>query len=1071
MGKNNDSQEFPASYQQEGIWFHALKFGSAYWNYTEIKCFKGELDTDRLKKALETILCEHSSLRTTFKLVGDSLFQVIHSPPKEVESYFEKYIHSDDDVAGLNGLIEKEFSEEENYQFDYGKEFLMRFKVVKSKDLFYFILTMNHIITDFGSMQLFWDELQKLYNCEDQNTSTEADNVQAQYAGYSLYQREYSQTEPYITQKNNWLNLLPSNKPNLNLSFFIDKHKKSIKSKVKQLPGDLASEIRDFAFKKRVAYSSIFQCAYFLLLYKYSHQQELIIGNMLDGRSFNGKTYKNVLGVFANRALNIQKIDTEDLLNEFLQQVNSINILGIKKSDVIYEDLLRAYNHKNKSGMEPLFQAVFNMIKAGNKMVQLENLQQQECALGNSRTGDVDSDIGITIINDADRVSARLDLNCDDTFLPMVDYMLDNYFMILNEMIANGDQKISALEVISKNEIQFIESNNDESAGHRDHQSIVDVIEDQVKRTPDNIAVIYEKLSMTFRELNEKANQLANYILSQYIQPGQSVAICMDPSCEMLISILAVLKAGGVYVPIDTGYPEDRIDYILKDIEAQCILVDQSGASSMSGEHKDKVVTLSENWDLINKRSTEKPNVVIEPENLMYIMYTSGSTGTPKGVMLEHRSILARILWAQETFLMSENDSVLQKTTFCFDVSVWELIWPLTCGAKIVFAGKENQRDTYRMMRLINHHSITFLHFIPSLLEIFLSELEEGDLKNVKHVFSHGEALKPHQALMVKEKLPGVMLHNMYGPTEAAIEATWWTVPATYQETSSVLIGKPLASTEILLVDPNRKIVPVGVIGEIGIGGVGLSRGYLNRAEQTKERFVSSPLDLSRRLYLTGDMGRLLPDGNVEYLGREDNQVKVRGHRIELGEIEAVIRKTGLVEHCIVTTRLNNQSQVQLIAYVVPRLSYDRNKMIGMVQKYLPEYMIPGLWMTMDALPVTTTGKLDKKALPEIDVKDSNDVEYIAPQSEMELSMVKIWEDLLGLKKIGAQDNFFNLGGDSLLAIRMAHDLHKKFGLLIPIEVVFQSPSVSKLSEYIELVISNNDTLSDEVEFDIYDLG
>lgn len=1071
MENNDYPQEIPASYQQEGIWFHALRFGSSYWNYTEIKCFKGELDTDRLKKVLELIVFKHSCLRTTFKLEGDSLFQIIHSPHKKKEIYYENCILSDYDVIDLDAVVTNEFNKEENYQFDYEKEFLVRFKVVKSKDLVYFILTINHIITDFTSMQLVWEELQKLYNCEDQSTLTEANNVQVQYASYCLYQRKSSQMEPYATQKSKWLSLLPSNKPNLNLSFFIDKQKKTLKCKVKPLPGDLMMKIKDFALKKRVAYSSIFQCAFFLLLYKYSHQKELIIGNMLDGRKFNGRTYENVLGVFANRALNIQKIDPGDLLNDFLHKVNSYNILGIKKSDVIYEDLLRAYNHKNKNGMEPLFQAVFNMVKAGNKLVRLENLQQQECVLGHSRTGDVNSDIGITIINDADKVEVRLDLNCDNTFFPIVDYMLDNYFIILSEMITNGDKKISDMGVLSKKEIEFIKSNNNEKEGNKDDQTLVDVIEDQVKRTPDNIAVTYEKQSMTFCELNAKANQLANYILSEYMQPGQSVAICMDPGCEMLVSILAVLKAGGAYVPIDTGYPKDRINFILQDIQAKCVLVDKIGASSMSGKHKVKVVTLSENWNLIDKKSSEKPDVEIEPENLMYIMYTSGSTGTPKGVMLEHKSILARILWAQETFLMSENDVVLQKTTFCFDVSVWELIWPLTCGAKIVFAGKENQRDTFMMMKLINHHSVTFLHFIPSLLEVFLSEIEEGGLKNIRHVFSHGEALKPHQAFMVKEKLPGVMLHNMYGPTEAAIEATWWTVPETYEETTSVLIGKPLASTEILVFDPNRKIVPVGVIGEIGIGGIGLSRGYLNRPEQTEQRFVLSPLDNSRRIYLTGDMGRLLPDGNVEYLGRADDQVKVRGHRIELGEIETVIRKTGLVEYCVVTTRENNQGQVQLVAYVVPRLDYDRSKVIGMVQKYLPEYMIPSMWMVMDTLPVTSTGKLDKKGLPEVDMKCLNDAEYIAPQSRVEISMARIWKDLLGLEKISTQDNFFNLGGDSLLAIRMVHALHKEFGLLVPIEVVFQSSSVSKLSEYIETVLSNNDMLNNEVEFDIYDVG
>ncbi|HTI08721.1 MAG TPA: amino acid adenylation domain-containing protein, partial [Puia sp.] len=610
--------------------------------------------------------------------------------------------------------------------------------------------------------------------------------------------------------------------------------------------------------------------------------------------------------------------------------------------------------------------------------------------------------------------------------------------------------RIDGIPSQEKNRLLF-DFNNTHVSYPKD-KTLVDLLEAQALKTPDAIAVVFEREILTYKTLHEKSNQLGRYLQRHGVQEGALVPFCIERGTEMIVGILGILKAGGAYVPIDPTYPPDRIGYMVQHAGAGIVLSNTTCMGPLISSVTGKLILLDEEEGNITLESTARVNALLSPHHLAYVIYTSGSTGRPKGVMIEHRGVVNRLVWAQQYYQLQEKDHVLQKTSFSFDVSVWELLWPLMVGSRLVFSKPEGHRDHEYLKEIIKKEGITILHFVPSMLEVFLGEITPGECNSLFKVLCSGEELKPGCVRLFKEKLPSVQLHNLYGPTEASIDVTYWPVPEGAITGDIIPIGQPIANTEVYILDSERKLLPIGVSGELFIGGDGLARGYLNAPELTAEKFIRHPFSTAAgaRLYRTGDLASWLPDGNIIYLGRTDDQIKIRGYRIELGEIEKVLESCPGVQTALVIVKDISPGNKCLIGYVMPDGVFDKEMIGHYLRTKLPEYMVPQLLVELDEVPLTVNGKADRKSLPGIDISQLLTGAYTAPRNRTEQILAGIWQEVLHVEKIGIHDNFFQLGGHSLLATRVISAIRKRLEVELTMRSLFIYPTIELLSIHLQ---------------------
>jgi amino acid adenylation domain-containing protein len=584
-------------------------------------------------------------------------------------------------------------------------------------------------------------------------------------------------------------------------------------------------------------------------------------------------------------------------------------------------------------------------------------------------------------------------------------------------------------------------------------QSVHQMFETQVKQSTDSIAVIFEDNYFTYSELNQKANQLAHYLRSLGVKPGVMVGICLERSLEMIVAILGVLKANGAYVPIDPNYPSERLSFILEDTQTP-ILLTLSNILPKLPALNTRLICIDSQWDTISQQNQENLVCNASIEDLMYIIYTSGSTGKPKGVMVPHRGIINQLQWRQTTFGLTEKDKVLQNISFSFDPSVWQIFWPLCFGGQLVLPRLGGHQDSAYLVKLMTEKQITITAFVPSMLRVILEEKGIEACSYLRHISCGGEALPPEliDKFFARLGLDGV-LHNVYGPTEASIDATFWRCESGI-DTNVAPIGKPIQNASIYILDENLQPTPSGEAGELYIGGVGLANGYLNRPELTLEKFIPNRFgnNLKDRLYKTGDLVRYLPDGNIEFLGRIDHQVKVRGFRIELGEIETALLQLPAIREVVVMARQDEGHEKRLVAYIVIKQGQTttKNEIRNYLKQKLAEYMVPSLFVILEALPLNANGKVDRNALPVPDNAREEAQEFVAPKSVTEIQLVEIWQQLLGIGTIGIQDNFFELGGTSLLAVQLLTKIENKFAKRLPLATFLKVATVEELANLIQ---------------------
>ncbi|QEC77033.1 non-ribosomal peptide synthetase [Mucilaginibacter ginsenosidivorax] len=579
--------------------------------------------------------------------------------------------------------------------------------------------------------------------------------------------------------------------------------------------------------------------------------------------------------------------------------------------------------------------------------------------------------------------------------------------------------------------------------------SIIEALNDCFELYSNNVALVFNGEYVTFAVLNRRANKLAHLLIDRGVKPNDLIPVCLNQGIELIVAILGVLKSGGAYVPIDPDYPAAQINYIFKDCQPRLILTTTECQHLLQGTANASQI-LVDQLDGIDY-SENNPNINIAGESRAYVMYTSGTTGNPNGVIIEHRSLVNNLMWAHRYFKLHESDVVLQKTTFCFDVSVWEILWPLLSGARLIIINKDDYRDSEKLKATIKLFRVTTIHFIPAMLEFFLLDCKTDEYREINTIICSGEALSTYQVVLLKNKLPNVNLYNLYGPTETTIHSTFWQVPDGFGTSDKVLIGSAIDNTSLYLLDEQGMQQAPGGIGELYIGGIGVARGYLNKPELTSSRFIVNSFNNEKpgRLFKTGDFGRQLPDGNIEYLGRIDDQVKIAGNRIELESIEAVLKTSGLAKHAVAAVKKTSAGSLNIIAFVVLNKGVSVADIWDYLLTKLPGYMLPASIKAVTQIPFTSNGKINKHLLVNPELPGDQGHQIIEPSNELENAIFVFWKSLFETEDISVLDNFFDLGGNSLLAVKLLSFLRRYTQRHINYITLHHYPTISSLADFL----------------------
>jgi amino acid adenylation domain-containing protein len=757
---------------------------------------------------------------------------------------------------------------------------------------------------------------------------------------------------------------------------------------------------------------------------------------------------EGLIGFFVNTLVLRTEVSGTESFRELLKRVREVALAAYSHQEVPFEKLVEELQPERELSRSPLFQVMFVLQNASKQDFELSGVELSSIGTGNTAAK---FDLTLSLLDTREGLVGALEYNSDLFHASTMRRMAGCYEQLLKSAVADAEQQVSKMRLLPEGEReQVLERWNQtrreyELAG----SSLHELVEAQVERTPAAVAVVYGQEQLSYGELNERANQLAHYLQRAGVGAESLVGILLERSVEMVVALLAVLKAGAAYVPLDPAYPQERLSFMLEETGTTVLLTQQALVQQLPA-HQAQLLCLDTQWAKVAGESKQNPESDVRGDNLAYVIYTSGSSGRPKAVMNSHRGIVNRLLWMQEQYQLRGSDRILQKTPYSFDVSVWEFFWPLLAGARLVVARPEGHRDREYLVELIAAEQVTVLHFVPSMLKVFLEAAEvAAGCGSVRQVICSGEELTGELAGRCLERLGGE-LDNLYGPTEAAVDVTVWRCERG-RAGGAVAIGRPIANLELYILDGEGEPVPVGVRGELHIGGAGLARGYLQRPELTAERFIPHPFSREggARLYRTGDLARYKADGNIEYLGRADTQVKVRGYRIELGEIEVVLARHAGVRQCAVIVREDGGAEKQLVAYVVAGegASLEVSELRRSLREQLPDYMIPAAFVLLDELPLTASGKLDRRALPAHDsTRPQLENIFIAPRTPVEAELSAIWCELLQLHQVSINDNFFELGGHSLLLTQFVSRVRHAYQVELPLRMLFDAPNIEDMT-------------------------
>lgn len=1040
LQKIDRENTLPLSFSQQRFWLinQFTPDSSVYNEYAALIRLEGILNRAALQQSFNEILRRHEALRTNIVVVDEQPVQKIRPhTPLNIPVV---------DLQGLDpqtqaGKIQAAIAQAQQ-PFNLERDLLIRIQILCLGELEHILtVTIHHLVYDGWSQGIFVKELSTLYNNFCNNQPSPLNPLAIQYADFAHWQREWFQGEILQSQQNYWQKQLGGSLPVLNLPTDLPRAPRQTYRGTRYqqaLPKTLTEGMEALSKSENVTPFMTWLAAFVTLLYRYTQQEDVLVGSPIANR--NKPEIAGLIGCFVNTIVLRSQLSGHWTFLELLTQVREVTLGAYAHQDLPFEKLVELLHPERDLSISPLFQVMFAF---QNNSIDPWNLQDLTVTELEVEHQTAKFDLTLFLEFTPEGLVGVWEYNRDLFAAATVERMAEHFQTLLAAIVRDPHQSIATLPLLTSTEQhQLLKELNNTQVEYPRIESIPQLFLAQVERTPDAIAVIFENQQLTYRELNEYSDRLADYLRQLGVKPEVLVGICVERSLLMVIGLLGILKAGGAYVPLDPAYPRSRLAFILEDAQISLLLT-QEKLLEIIPENNVKTICL-DRWYAQPTSFLKSPELItnqqLKDSNLAYIIYTSGSTGKPKGVSIEHHSAVTLIQWAKTVFTPEELSGVLASTSICFDLSVFELFVPLSWGGTVILAENALQLPTLKAA-----NQVTLINTVPSAIAQLLKI--EGIPTSVRTINLAGEALS-NQLVQKIYQLPHLeKVFNLYGPSEDTTYSTFALIPKGAEGIPP--IGCPLSNTQCFVLDSHLQIVPKGVPGELYLGGEGLARGYLNRPDLTASKFIANPFsEETDRLYKTGDLVRYLDDGNLEYLGRLDNQVKIRGFRIELGEIEATLSKHPHVETAILVVREDNGDK-RLVAYLVsnqqsaPSISQLRT----FLGNYVPEYMIPSNFVFLEKLPLTPNGKVDRRALPapEKNALDT-DNHWVAPRDRWEMQLLRIWQKILNTDSIGVKDDFFDLGGHSLLAVSLMAEIKQQFGQTLPLTMLFQKNTIEQLA-------------------------
>ncbi|MEM1169666.1 MAG: amino acid adenylation domain-containing protein [Cyanobacteria bacterium P01_H01_bin.35] len=1048
-----NGEPLPLSWAQERMWFlDQLEEESATYNIPKALRIKGNFNYDAFTRAMAEIIHRHEVLRTRFEAIDGIPGQVIEPDINfQVQVIDWQHLPSTQQEADLPQYILQEATK----PFNLNIAPLLRVNMVQlSETESLLLMTVHHIVCDAWSFEVLMKEFLILYTAYVQGETSTLTELPIQYADFSVWQRK-SLKEQNEIQLNYWqqqlaaaptLLQLPTDRPRP----AVPSHKGALHKF--ELSKELTQQLENLSQLSGTTLFMTVEAAFATLLYRYSGQSDILVGSSITNR--HRSEVEPLIGFFLNALALRTKFEDNPTFVELLAQVRKVCLEAYSNQDVPFEQVIDALQVERNMSHSPLFQVMFVLQNAPEEFLELPGVELNPLW---PETNTARFDIILSLLRTNEGLVGSWEYATDLFDAETMARMTAHFQNLLSAIVTNPEQKVAQIPLLTEAERHqlLIEWNNTAVEYPKD-KCIHQLFEEQVEKTPDAVAVVFEQQQLTYKQLNAKANQLAHYLQSLGVKTETLVGICINRSLEMMVGLLGILKAGAAYVPLDPSYPKERLAYMLEDAAMPVLLTNESLLSSLP-EHSAQVVCLDSNWDTIAHQSIDNPVSGVAPENLAYIIYTSGSTGKPKGTMIIHTGVVNYLSWCTQAYQLTQGNGVPVNSSIGFDATITSLFSPLLKGQQVILLPEEDEIEALSQL-LCSQNNLSLVKLTPAHLQILNTLIPPEKASNQTRAFIiGGEALPVNTVSYWSSNAPQTRLINEYGPTETVVGCCVYQVEPEKSYQEIVPIGRPIANTQLYILDSNNQPVPIGVAGELHIGGAGLARGYLKRPELTAEKFIPNPFDNNSKLYKTGDLARYLPNGNIEYLGRIDNQVKIRGYRIEIGEIESSLSTHPQIEQTVVLCREDNPGHKRLVAYVV---SSDTSLNTADLQSYLlsklPEYMVPSAFVVLETLPLTSNGKIDRKALLAPELELTNLSEYVPPQTPVEKILASIWQDLLGIEKVSIHDNFFSVGGDSILSIQLVarvRTLAEESGINITPKQIFQHPTIAQLAK-----ISQEDT-------------
>ena len=1082
---------FPVSFAQQRLWFiDQLIPGNVVYNVPTVIRLTGIVNLTALEQTFNEIVRRHETLRTTFKVQSGQPVQAIAPSLTIPLSVLDlRQLPTDERPTEAKRAIAAEIE----HPFDLSSGPLLRVMLLileETENIL--LLNMHHIICDDWSIGVLIRELSVIYTdlaCLDaigrvstSSVKTILPELPLQYADFAHWQREWLQAvgannrSPLQTQLAYWRQQLNGISM---LHLPTDKPKPAIQTyqgttQFIELPLKLTDALQTLSQQEGVTLFMTLLAAFQTLLYRYTHQEDIAVGSPIANR--NRSEIEGLIGFFVNSLVLRSNLSGNPTFRELLGRVREVTLGAYSHQDLPFEKLVEDLHPKRNLSHHPLFQVVFGFENAPMSALELPGLVPSLMNI-DFKTTRFDLELHLWKCSEdfrslwgakwehSDGLRGLVVYNTDLFEQATITRMLGHFKTLLEGIVANPEQCIANLPLLSEAELhQLLIEWNDTQVDYPQDKCIHQLFENQVKQNPDAIAVIFEDVEtphatsvLTYRELNIRSNQLAHHLQKLGVGTSVVVGICLERSAEMIVGLLGILKAGGAYVPLDPSYPCDRLNFMLLNAQVPVLLTQEKFVQHFKG-FPNPVIYLDRSGEIISQESKENPNSEVTSDNLAYVIYTSGSTGLPKGVAVTHLAV-NRLVCNTNYVKLESSDKIAQASNTSFDAATFEIWGALLNGAQLVGISQDVILSSHEFALQLRQKGISVLFLTTALFQQIVRDVPQA-FASLRYLLFGGETVDPRWVKKaIKNGSPWQLLH-VYGPTESTTFSSYYCVEEVPESTTSIPIGRPISNTQIYLLDANLQPVPIGVTGELYIGGDGLARGYFNRPELTLNRFLEETGLISARLYKTGDLARYLPDGNIEFVGRIDNQVKIRGFRIELGEIEAVLSQHSAVGETVVMIQEDIPGLKHLVAYIVPdvealhatsRQNLKSTDLRQFLKQKLPEYMIPSAFVLLESLPLTPNGKVDRHALKApntltLDLKE----DYVAPRTSVEEVLVEIWAKVLGREQVGVHDNFFELGGHSLLATQLTSRIRDTFQIEMTVRQLFEAPTVAQFARYIE---------------------